>query len=245
MTEARQNIIERLQKDILGWQGFVSPAVGEQKGIGLGPVETAFPNGVFPTGNIHEMLCGQQEQAAATSGLMMGILSVLMKNGGACIWISTGRKFFPASAHQFGVAAHRLVFVDTQRERDTLWAMEEALKCESIAAVVAEVNDLSFAQSRRLQLVVEASKVTGFVMRSNLQKLSTTTCVARWQVTPLPSQTEGDLPGVGFPCWQVQLLRVRNGLPGTWQLSWSDQGFTWGTEQEPQIEYTDVQLQVG
>lgn len=245
MTEARQNIINRLQKDILGWQGFTPPAVGQQKGIGLGPIEGAFPNGIFPTGNIHEMLCAEKEQAAATSGLMMGILSVLMKNKGACIWISTGRKFFPPSAHHFGVEAHRLVFIDTQRERDTLWVMEEALKCEGVTAVIAEVNELSFAQSRRLQLVVEASKVTGFVLRSDMRKLSTTTCVARWQITPLPSQTDGDLPGVGFPRWQVELLRVRNGLPGTWELCWSNHGFTWTAEQELDTNYTDVQLQVG
>lgn len=40
--------------------------------------------------------------------------------------------------------------------------MEEALKCGGLAAVVGEVQDISFTASRRLQLAVEQSGVTGF-----------------------------------------------------------------------------------
>ncbi len=94
-----------------------------------------------------------------------------------------------------------------------------------MAAVIAEVREISFAQSRRLQLAVESSKVTGFLLRNDPKKLGTTTCVARWQVTSLPSELDDDLPGVGFPRWQVDLLRVRNGNPGSWKLEWADGHF--------------------
>ena len=36
-----------------------------------------------------------------------------------------------------------------------LWVIEEALKCEGLAAVIGEIKELSFTQSRRLQLAVE------------------------------------------------------------------------------------------
>jgi protein ImuA len=29
------------------------------------------------------------------------------------------------------------------------------------------------------------------------------------------------LPGVGFPKWNVELLKVRNGKPGSWQVEWA------------------------
>lgn len=235
MHEAKQHIINKLQKDILQWQGFTPPKAGMHKGIGLGPIEKAFPNGVFPTGNIHEMICPTPEQAAATSGLMSGILNLLMKNGGACLWISISRKLFPPALRAFGVIPDRVIFIDVARERDVLWAMEEALKCEGIAAVIAEVREISFAQSRRLQLAVESSKVTGFLLRNDPKKLGTTTCVARWQVTSLPSQLEDELPGVGFPRWQVDLLRVRNGNAGSWQLEWANNRFVPIEEQEELI----------
>jgi protein ImuA len=49
--------------------------------------------------------------------------------------------------------------------------------------------------------------------------------VARWKITPLPSELEEDMPGVGFPRWSVELLKVRNGNPGSWKIEWSDKGF--------------------
>ncbi|WP_158826444.1 ImuA family protein [Mucilaginibacter lacusdianchii] len=225
MNNAKAEIISRLKTDILKWQGFVPPVADEAKGIGLGPLEASFPNGVFPVGAIHEMLCPTAEQAAATGGFLTGILSAMMMKGGACLWIGTNRKIFPPSLNYFETAADRLIFVDVNHEKDVLWATEEALKCEGLAAVVAEVREISFAQSRRLQLAVESSRVTGFILRNDLRKLTSTVCVARWQVKPLPSKTEDELPGVGFPRWQVELLRVKNGNPGTWQLEWFEGRF--------------------
>jgi protein ImuA len=236
MHEAKQHIINKLQKDILQWQGFTPPKTGMLKGIGLGPIERAFPNGVFPTGNIHEMICPTPEQAAATSGLMGGLIASLMKNAGTCLWISTGRKLFPPALMAFGVVPDKVIFIDVARERDVLWAMEEALKCEGMAAVIAEVREISFAQSRRLQLAVESSKVTGFLLRNDPRKLGTTTCVARWQITSLPSQLKDGLPGVGYPRWQVDLLRVRNGNPGSCKLEWADGRFLPIEEKQSIIE---------
>jgi protein ImuA len=237
MAEAKKDIISKLQKDILLWQGFTPPVAGKSKGIGLGPLESAFPNGVFPTGAIHEMLCPVSEQAAATSGLMAGLLASLMVKGGACIWISTCRKLFPPALKAFNVKPDQVIFIDVKNEKDVLWAMEEALKHESLAAVVAEVREISFAQSRRLQLAVESSKVTGFLLRNDLRKLSSTTCVARWQITSLPSVLEDGLPGVGYPRWQVELLRVRNGNPGTWELEWRAGHFVAIEENENSDEF--------
>jgi len=244
MPDTKKDIINRLQKDILQWQGFAPPPAGQAKGIGLGRVEDAFPNGVFPKGAIHELLCPAPEQAAATSGFVGGILSELLKQGGACLWIGTNRRLFPPALSAFNVPADRVIFIDLQREKDVLWAMEEALKCEGLAAVIAEVRDISFAQSRRLQLAVESSKVTGFLLRNDQKKLGTTTCVARWQITPLPSQTEDGLPGVGFPRWQVDLLRVRNGTPGSWQLEWVDGSFI-EVEEQAVEELVSVEKMTG
>jgi len=225
MQGAKRDIIDQLRKDILLLEGFKLPEATHTGAFGLGPIEAAFPNGVFPTGTIHEMICPTPEQAAATGGFMSGLLASLMQHGGACLWIGTSRKLFPASLITFNVEPDRVIFIDLNREKDVLWAIEEALKCEGLAAVVGEVSEISFAQSRRLQLAVENSKVTGFLLRNDPKKLGTTTCVARWQITPLPSAPEDELPGVGFPRWQVDLLRVRNGNPGSWKVEWVDGHF--------------------
>ena len=225
MQEAKKDIIDKLRKDILLLEGFKSPETTNAGKFGLGLIEAAFPNGIFPIGTIHEMICLTPEQAAATGGFMSGLLASLMQNDGACLWIGTSRNLFPASLMAFNVEPDRVIFIDLNREKDVLWAIEEALKCEGLAAVVGEIREINFAQSRRLQLAVENSKVTGFLLRNDPKKLGTTTCVARWQITPLPSEPEDELPGVGFPRWQVDLLRVRNGNPGSWKVEWVDGSF--------------------
>ena len=165
------------------------------------------------------------EDAAATSGFLSGILGCLMQEGGICIWISTHRMIFPPALQHFGIAPDQVVFVDVSRDKDALWAMEEALKCNGLAAVVGELKEISFTASRRLQLAVEQSKVTGFVHRHQPRQLTSTTCVARWQITPLVSEQEERMPGPGFPSWQVALLKMRSGKPGTWRLTWYDNRF--------------------
>ncbi|AYL95572.1 ImuA family protein [Mucilaginibacter celer] len=224
MPDTRQNIISKLQQDILLWEGFRPPLSGTAETFGLGPVEAAFPNGVFPTGAIHELLTRDIGQAAASGGFIAGLLSVLMQHGGACIWIGMAQTMFPPALKTFGVEPHRVIFVNLLHEKDVLWAMEEALKCSGLAAVIAEVRSIDFKQSRRLQLAVEQSRVTGFILR-DAEQLSNTACTARWHITPLPSQPVDGLPGLGHPRWQVNLLKVRNGKPGSWVMEWVNEQF--------------------
>ena len=220
MLASKKDIIANLQKNILQWQGFKVPLAGSTRFTGLESIESTFPNEIFPTGALHEFLIEKAEYEAASAGFINGLLSQLMQQGGICLWISTSRALFPPALKVFGVHPERFIFIDLKRERDILWATEEALKCKAISAVIAEVQEISFAESRRLQLVVEKSRVTGFILRKNIKKLSTTACAARWKITPLPSVTPDGLPGLGFPRWNVELLKVRNGNPGAWKIEW-------------------------
>jgi protein ImuA len=225
MTDEKKELISRFKKDILLWEGFRPPQAGATDIFGLGPIEDAFPNGVFPKGVIHEFLNAAPEHAAASGGFIGGLLALLMQDGAVCLWISMSRKLFPPSMSNFGVEPDQIIFVDLSRERDVLWVTEEALKCAGFSAVVAEIDTLNFTESRRLQLAVEQSRVTGFILRANPKKAGTTVCAARWKITPIPSETEDGLPGVGFPRWQVELLKVRNGNPGVFRLEWSADRF--------------------
>jgi len=220
--ESKKEIISQLRKNLLQWEGYKPPVTGIRSSVGLGPLEEAFPNGVFPVAAVHELVCGSSEQAAASGGLVTGILSVLLQQGGICVWIGRAQRLFAPALTVFGVEPHKVIFISLARDRDALWVMEEALKCVGLKAVVCEVRELDFKRSQRLQLAVEQSRVTGFVLRNAAGKLGSTACAARWQVRPLPSTSLNGLPGVGFLRWQVELLKVRNGQTGSWVLEWQD-----------------------
>lgn len=225
MKADKQEILSQLRKQILEAQGFKPVNIGNGQGFGLGPIEACFPNAVFPTGTIHEFISQQPEDTASSEGFIAGILAKLMENGNSCLWISRNRKLFPPSLAHFAVDPQQVIFIDLNYEKEILWTMEEALKCEGLACVVAEIPDIDFAQSRRLQLATEKSHVTGFLLRKEPKRaLSATACTVRWQVKPKPSELE-ETPGVGNPRWQVKLLKVRNGQTGTFLVEWSKGSF--------------------
>lgn len=225
MVSTRKDIVSALQQKILQWEGYRPPVAGTRSLLGLGVVEAAFPNGVFPVAAVHELVCGSSEEAAAGGGFVTGILSVLLQQGGICVWIGRARRLFAPALRAFGVAPHQVIFISLTKDKDALWVMEEALKCAGLKAVVCELRELDFKQSRRLALAVEQSRVTGFVLRNAADKLGSTACAARWRVRSLPSADLGGLPGLGFLRWEVELLKVRNGQPGKWVLEWQDGHF--------------------
>jgi protein ImuA len=224
MLSSKAHTIAQLQREILPLQGYKPTAFTSAFDDGLGPINRAFPNGSFPLGAVHEFFCTSSEDISATSGFIAGILSSLMKKNGALLWICSSRTIFPPALKSFFIHPQHVIFVEALNEKKRLWALEEALKCNGLSAVIAETSEINFTVSRRLQLAVEQSGVTGFLLRKNPKNFSTA-CVTRWKITPLPSASAKDLPGLCFPQWNVELLKVRNGKPGSWQIEWAGDFF--------------------
>ena len=221
MPSKKEDIIRQLQKDILLLQGFKVVTANDAIQIKLGPIDHAFPNNCFPIAAIHEFINDGIEGTAATNGFISFLISSLMEKGDPCLWISSSISVFPPALKSFGLEPDKIIFITVQREKDMLWVMEEALKCEGLAAVVGEIKEIGFTESRRLQLAVEKSKVTGFIIRNRPRNINVNACVSRWKISPLESGSDNNLPGIGFPRWNIALLKIRNGKPGVWQMEWS------------------------
>ena len=224
MATADPDILNRLRKEILPLQGFKPSAMSGNGIPGFEAIEAAFPGNRFPTGAVHEFMCTNNPAFAATSGFVCGLLSSLMAQDRAGVWISSSQQLFPPAVAQFGIDPERLIMIETPREKELLWIMEEALKCEGLGAVVCEVSTLSFIASRRLQLAVEESGVTGMLIRS-AEKNNITSALARWRISALPGIAPHNLPGLGYPRWNVILEKVRNGKPSAWQIEWNGKQF--------------------
>jgi len=215
------NIIKDLKYHILFLQGYKNSSAGSLQ-INLGPINDSFPNGSFPLASTHEFIVGREEDAAATKGFICHIVAELMRLSGICIWINSSANIFPPALKFFGVDPAKIVFINVKRQKEILWVMEEALKCEGLAAVVGEMAEINFTESRRLQLAVEKSQVTGFIIRNKPRNINITACVSRWKVSPVQSELKNNLPGVGFPRWDIELLKIRNGKPGSWKMEYSN-----------------------
>lgn len=222
----KKKVIQELQERILVLEGFKA-RVGSYGSVqlDLGPMNSAFPKGEFPFGAVHEFSSPTAASATATNGFIAGLLSVLMREGAPCLWVSAGRRIYPPGLLAFGLAPDQVIFVDVKKDKDVLWVMEQGLKCGALSAVVAELQEVNFSESQRLQLAVEHSRVTGFLHRRRPVRHHALACVARWKVRPRASLSMDDMPGVGFSSWEVCLEKVKNGRPGVWPLVWKSKAF--------------------
>jgi protein ImuA len=220
MLQQKSDIVNQLREEIL-LPSQIYSAINGKTPLNVARVNDAFINATFPLGVMHEFICTDTEDTAPTRGFIAGLLGQLIQSCGVAAWISASQTIFPPALKFFGIEPDQVIFINLKNEKDVRWTLEEALRCNRISAVIAEMNELSFNQSRRLQLAVEQSGVTGFIIRVRPRNLSPTACVTRWKINSVRSELEDSMPGVGFPRWNVELLKVRNGKPGKWKIEWS------------------------
>ena len=219
MLSTQSNIFTLLKKDILLLQGQLKPP-GSLSSSVKGPLHTAFPNACFPSGAVHEFLSPGIEESAASHGFIAGLINCFIQNKGVMAWVGPNKTIYPPALKHFGLDPGRILFIEVKKEKDMKWVLEETLKSGGFSAVVGEMNGIDFTTSRRFQLAVEQSQATGFLLNTNKSKPNNNACLSRWRISSLPSESADELPGPGFPCWKVELLKMRNWKPGSWDIKW-------------------------
>ncbi|MFT3933800.1 MAG: Error-prone repair protein ImuA [Chitinophagaceae bacterium] len=221
----KKQAIEALKKELFFLQGFKATASKPELASSLGSILQAFPEKRFPLSAVHEFVALTNEDNNASRGFIAGLLSLIAGNNCALLWITTGPAIFPPALKRFGIDAQRILFIHLKNHKDRLWSLEQALQCNALPAVVAEISDLNFIESRRLQLAVEKSQSTCFLLRKSPKHLGVTAATARWHISTLPSYAVDGLPGLGHPHWHIELSKVKNGKTGAWQMQWKGNHF--------------------
>src|SRR5690242_1104413 len=128
---SRSEVLQKLRSEVVQMEGF-RPSVNTALDFSLGPLRDAFQFGTFPVGAVHEFICHAAEDVASTCGFISGLLSILMRRGGICLWVNTSRAVFPPSLRNSGLVPDRFIFVDVRKDADVCWVMDEALKCDGL-----------------------------------------------------------------------------------------------------------------
>jgi hypothetical protein len=171
-------------------------------------------------GAVHEWF-GLAEPASASRGWTppLGILIHLAwqaleqasnaASGGRVIWI--GRRIWPHPRALIRETAEGVVggvggllccsvFIDPPDDASRLWAIDLALRCPAVVAVVADGHGLELPQTRRLQLAAEAGAALGLLSRPPGELERRSTASTRWRVRPALGPR---------PRWAVELLRCK------------------------------------
>jgi protein ImuA len=117
-----------------------------------------------------------------------------------------------------GLDPARLILVETAHRKETLWAMEEAVRSAAPAAVVGVIDTLDLKLSQRLHLAATDAGLPVFLLRP-APTLESSAAATRWRIGP--AKAARDRFGlVTQPRWHLQLERCRNGRPGQWVVEY-------------------------
>jgi protein ImuA len=189
-------------------------------------------------GALHEIAPARAGDGAAASGFALALAARFAAGAakGQCniIWIVENASARENGApYGAGIALHgvdpaRLVLVHTLNAKESLWSMEEALKCRA-AAVIGEIwsfeKAYGLAASRRLALAAQKCGTPGLLLAAGMagraERLSSS-AQTRFEIFARagssfkapsfksPPMARG-LPPPGLACWSVKILKARAG----------------------------------
>lgn len=169
-----------------------------------------------PAGVLHEIFADTQNDAGVTLGFALAQAGRLVAQDRPAIIIlqlsQDGREFgvpYGLGLKSFGLGPNTVVLVRAETPVDLLWAIEEAIACRSVAAVIADVatpiRALDFTVSRRLSLRAAASGCSAFLIRYTQQR-EASAARFRWRLASALSRPPPfDDRAPGQPRWQVTL----------------------------------------
>jgi protein ImuA len=117
-----------------------------------------------------------------------------------------------------GLDPARLILVETAHRRDTLWAMEEALRSRAPQAVAGMIDKLELKLSQRLQLAAVDAGLPLLLLRP-ASTLESSAAATRWRIgTAKAARDRFGL--IARARWHLTLERSRNGRPGEWMVEY-------------------------
>lgn len=193
----------------------------------------------LPPGALHEVFADEHRNTGAALGFALAaargqltaerpaILVMQLVRDSQDLGVPYG-----AGLKTFGVDPECVVLCRPETLIELLWAIEEAIACRAVAAVVAdigsEVKALDFTASRRLSLRTAAAGSSVFLIRYGQQREATAARL-RWRIGPtVSSEPVFDARAPGGPRWRVELEKGRlgsKGDPTDWMLDWTEDGF--------------------
>jgi protein ImuA len=182
--------------------------------LGIAAIDDTLGGGLA-RGALHEIAAASEAHLATATGFALALAA---RGRSHTCWIAADMTLAESGApygpgcEAFGVAPERLLTVAVARPRDLLWAMEEALRCRTVGAVIGEWRHglIDMVTQRRLSLVAAENGALALLLRAASAD-EASTAATRWIVGAAP----GD-------CLAARLVRNRRGPTGSWILQWSD-----------------------
>jgi protein ImuA len=203
------------------WRGKVAAAARAVIPTGFRELDRALPGGGWPLGAITEILV--DGYGIGELGLLMPALAALTKEDPArpkkwVAWIAPPFIPYAPALQQHGVNIDRLLMIHpTAGVKSRLWAIEQAVRSGSSAAVLAWVATAGDVILRRLQLAAEEQGCWVLLFRPASARLQRSPAALRVLLSQAREAT------------RVEIVKCRGGQPGIVDVS----GFALGVAASP------------
>jgi protein ImuA len=193
----------------------------------------------LPLGYVHEVFTDEERNTGAALGFALAAAHRMQSAHRPAILIM---QLVRDSQHVgvpyalglsgYGIDPETIVLCRPDTTVELLWAVEEAIACKSVAAVIADVGHeakvLDFTATRRLSLRSSAGGSSVFLIRYGKER-EATAARFRWRIEPYASgQVPFDPRAPGRPRLAVDLEKGRLGShkdPLNWTLDVTENGF--------------------
>ncbi len=214
---ARQELVRTLKERIGRMEGAFRRADlpdATRVASGCEALDRLLPDGAFRRGSLVEWL--SEAPGGGAASLAFGVAREACRDAGAMVVLDRQRAFYPPAAASLGIDLANAIVVQPATEKDHLWALDQALRCPGVGAVLSWLAALDGRTFRRLQLAAEEGGSLGFLMRPAKSRSEPSWAEARLLVQPRPAAAARRLG--------VTLLHARGGPSGaTVQLEINDE----------------------
>jgi hypothetical protein len=135
-------------------------------------MDELLPHAGLRTGSIIEWLA--ENEACGAAALSLAVLASRFRSlsgeaasaAGPLVVVDPAGTFYPPAAMALGIPGWRIVWCRPRSHADTVWAIDQALRCEAVAAVWARLGArLEDRDARRFQLAAETGDTSGMLIR--------------------------------------------------------------------------------
>jgi len=209
--------IEKLINHPHIWQGTASQPLNISHPTGFKELDSYLPGGGWPTATLTEIVLASY--GIGELSLLMPALARLSRSqnsrqaAGWILWVSPPFIPYAPALSRHGIDLTRMLFVHAApSHRDSLWAMEQALRTGSCAAVLAWVQSADETALRRLQLAAEEGCCWAVLFRPKTALQQRSPAALKVQLL-----REGEMT-------RIEVLKCRGGRPGVIRICCSDAG---------------------
>ena len=216
-TAARARVADELRRLL----PRMSETAGEVRALSFGePVLDSHLQGRgLAFGALHEIVPAREADAPAAFGFMMALVGRLPRSDTTlCVlpkrWLAHYGTPYGHGLNGLGLDPARVIFTRTAEDKETLWALEEALRATALTAVVGVIDALDLKTSQKLQFTARETGQPLLLLRPS-KTLEASAATTRWRIGA--AEAARDRFGlIARWRWRLRLERCRNGRGGEW-----------------------------